>query len=143
MHLHLPWYLFDPLAPPQRPARPARERLPRAAGAERLFCAPCGAPITVQSARCEVQGRHEHRCTNPLGVRFNIGCFGSAPGCVTSGAPTLAHTWFAGYAWTIALCGQCRTHLGWHFQSPGDAFYGLILARLTIRGAGGNAQAPR
>jgi hypothetical protein len=29
--------------------------------------------------------------------------------------PTLADTWFPGYAWNISYCGNCLAHLGWRF----------------------------
>lgn len=82
-----------------------------------------------------MRGSHEHRCTNPAGLSFHIGCFSRAPGCVTIGSATHEHTWFPGYAWTIAHCAHCQMHLGWHFRGVQDGFYGLILARLTSRAA--------
>jgi len=39
-------------------------------------------------------------------------------------------TWYAGYAWRIAYCGNCAQHLGWRFEAIGDQslqlFYGLL-----------------
>lgn len=135
MQLALPWCLFDPERDPQRlPAR-ADQRAPASAREKRLFCVHCRYVITHQRERCIVQGSHEHRFTNPAGLSFHIGCFGRAPGCMTIGGATREHTWFAGYAWTIAQCARCQTHLGWRFQAAEDEFYGLILARLTSRAA--------
>jgi hypothetical protein len=68
---------------------------------------------------------------NPAGFLFHIGCFAEAIGCVIVGPDSLEYAWFPGFAWRFALCGQCGSHLGWHFRSDGrGAFFGLILNRL-------------
>lgn len=96
-----------------------------------LRCRGCGHTIARERDRINVQGTHEHHCTNPLGLCFRIGCFREAPGGAEAGEATLEHTWFAGYRWRIMLCAQCATHLGWSFHAQGqDFFYGLILDRL-------------
>ena len=102
-----------------------------------LRCASCGQVITHQDERIAVQGGHEHRFANPHRIEFHIGCFRQAKGCTQMGERTKEWTWFAGYTWQIALCGKCRTHLGWRFDSPDSGFYGLILNRLTSRGPAG------
>lgn len=101
---------------------------------KRLFCAACRHFITHQDERIPVQGEHEHRFTNPHGIAFHIGCFREAGGCSAIGAATTEYTWFPGYAWRIALCANCRAHLGWRFQSEDDYFHGLIVDRLTSTG---------
>lgn len=101
---------------------------------KRLFCALCRHPITHQDERIEVNGAHEHRCTNPAGYTFWIGCFHEAGGCIATGEATTAHTWFKGYAWRIAICASCERHLGWRFEAPADHFHGLILDRLASVG---------
>jgi hypothetical protein len=78
-----------------------------------------------------MSGAHEHRFQNPEGYRFHIGCFARAFGCVPLGNPTSEFTWFPGYSWQIELCGGCREHLGWLYQSGSRAFHGLILDRLV------------
>jgi hypothetical protein len=104
---------------------------------KRLFCAACRHPVTHQDERIQVNGGHHHRCTNPGGYTFEIGCFHEAAGCIAVGEATGAHTWFKGYGWRIALCASCEQHLGWRFQAPADYFHGLILGRLTsVAGAG-------
>lgn len=107
-------------------AKPKKEK--------RLFCAACRHPITHQDERIPVQSAHEHRCTNPHGTTYHIGCFHEAPGCAALGEATMEYTWFPGYAWRIALCANCRAHLGWRFQSGDGYFHGLIMARLTSAG---------
>jgi hypothetical protein len=95
-----------------------------------IVCAACAHRITSERQRVAVNGAHEHHCVNPAGYQFHIGCFRDAPGCTVWGAPTTEFTWFAGYAWCYALCGDCRAHLGWRFESDASGFFGLILARL-------------
>jgi len=106
----------------------AREKEP----ARRLCCASCGHEITGWRSQVSVDGSHQHRFVNPLGLEYNIACYAEAPGCFQVGEPTDEHTWFPGHAWRVALCGSCQIHLGWGFQSrDGGQFFGLILDRLT------------
>lgn len=96
-----------------------------------LRCRICGAIITHPSAAMPMQGAHRHVFSNPAGISYEIGCFSHAPGCVTAGAPTEEYTWFAGYAWSVALCGGCFNHIGWRYTDGGGGFFGLILAMLA------------
>jgi hypothetical protein len=125
---------FDPRGSiaPQRESSSEVEREPRLD--RRLFCARCRHPVTHQDERIEVAGGHRHTRTNPAGFTFTFGCFREAGGCIAVGAATREHTWFAGYAWRIALCASCERHLGWRFEAPGDRFHGLILERLASAG---------
>lgn len=118
-----------PLLKKQAAISPKKER--------RLFCAGCRHPVTHQDERIPMQGGHEHRFTNPHGITYHIGCYREAAGCSAIGEATAEFTWFPGYAWRIALCGNCRTHLGWRFQSGGEYFHGLIVNRLTSAGPAG------
>ena len=96
-----------------------------------LRCASCGAVICERRHRVEIDGRHLHRFVNPHGLFFEISCFGEASGAVVSGQPTERHTWFPGFAWSLASCGFCRIHLGWRFDSGSEQwFFGLIVERL-------------
>lgn len=104
---------------------------------KRLFCAQCRNPVTRQDERIPVNGAHEHTCTNPHGFTFRIGCFREANGCAALGEATPEHTWFAGYAWKVALCANCGVQLGWRYQAA-DRFHGLILDRLTSAPADGS-----
>lgn len=52
------------------------------------------------------------------------------------GAATTHFTWFPGYAWEVALCGQCATHLGWRYtavdaETEPATFYGLLSSALV------------
>ena len=85
-----------------------------------------------------VAGQVLHHRTNPAGVAFTFGCFSAAPGAEPVGEATGRHSWFPGYAWRLALCWGCGTHLGWQFEGAEPTFFGLILDRLTTRrGAAG------
>ena len=91
----------------------------------------CRNHITGARAKIEMRGRHAHVFANPAGVVFGVGCFSIAPGCRNQGEMTGEFSWFPGYDWRFSLCSQCRTHLGWYFQSGnGNGFYGLILDHL-------------
>lgn len=80
-----------------------------------------------------ISGSHAHTFANPMGSVFRIGCFQAADGCGDAGTLSSEFTWFAGFAWRVAFCRTCLTHLGWHFlSSAGNGFYGLILERLVV-----------
>ena len=97
----------------------------------RLFCASCRNLITSQDDRISVQGGQEHTFTNPHGFVFHIGCFRDTRGCAHIGDRMSAWSWFRGFTWRVALCGDCNTHLGWLFEASDQRFHGLILSRLT------------
>ncbi len=92
----------------------------------RLRCRNCKQPITSDDYRIAIAGRHLHRRVNPMGVEFEFGCFGEAPGAATLGEPTVEFSWFTGYAWSFAHCGRCDVHLGWLFEGGDPPFFGLI-----------------
>ncbi|MBI2239790.1 MAG: hypothetical protein HYU59_03180 [Magnetospirillum gryphiswaldense] len=95
-------------------------------------CRQCGQHIARHDALLPMGGDHEHVVFNPAGMIFRVWCFADAQGLRLVGAPSAEFTWFKGYAWQIALCAQCGTHLGWRFD--GDTlpprFYGLVRDRL-------------
>ena len=96
-----------------------------------LFCSNCFHFITNKETKIKKEGAHQHTCTNPAHLTFKIGCFKEAPGCTHVGIPTSEHSWFRGYRWCIALCHQCKKHLGWSFLGSSDQFYGLILNEIV------------
>ena len=106
---------------------------------EALLCISCGEEVTGDRARINVAGAHRHEFFNPQRVHYAIACFGAAAGCRTVGEQTERVTWFAGYAWAVALCRRCGAHLGWRFTSAGGGhrFFGLIETRLVRLGQGG------
>jgi len=104
--------------------------------ADALLCAACRAPITTLRDRINVNEQHEHLFANPHGYIYQIGCFAAAPGCALIGEETAFFSWFAGYAWQIALCRQCAAMLGWGFRSQESRFFGLILEKLIAPQSG-------
>ena len=98
--------------------------------ARAYWCAACTTRVADEDAAIDVGGAHRHRFANPAGIEFEIGCFAAAS-CRADGEPTREHTWFAGYAWSFALCANCRAHLGWLYEGDGPRFFGLILTRLV------------
>uniref|UniRef100_W5MZ09 Protein cereblon n=1 Tax=Lepisosteus oculatus TaxID=7918 RepID=W5MZ09_LEPOC len=55
-----------------------------------------------------------------------------------TGRPSTLHSWFPGYAWTIAQCRTCGSHMGWKFtatkkdMSP-QKFWGLTRSAMLPR----------
>ncbi|MGE0491522.1 MAG: cereblon family protein [Vulcanimicrobiota bacterium] len=97
-----------------------------------IVCRACGAAVTSSRQAIEIDGRHEHTFRNPAGYSFHVLCFREAPGVRAMGAPTTEACWFAGYAWSLALCGECQQHLGWRYSSAEQSpFHGLIATRLV------------
>jgi hypothetical protein len=92
-----------------------------------IYCRECSNVIARSSDRIEVRGGHDHQFTNPYSLKFHIGCFTDALGCAISGERVAADTWFPGFQWRHATCGECHVHLGWYFDRPDKYFYGLIL----------------
>ena len=95
-----------------------------------LLCRACTNIITKSAYRITKNGHHTHVFTNPQGVVFEIGCFSRAQGCRNVSKPTAEYTWFPGFRWSISVCSNCQNHIGWHYQSHEDNFYGLILDNL-------------
>ena len=97
-----------------------------------LFCVACSHVIGHVQDRFEVNGSFEHTCTNPYGYVHRFGCHREAHGCAISGKPQAADSWFQGFRWRLAACGNCDTHMGWLFEKSGTHFFGLILDRIQV-----------
>jgi hypothetical protein len=95
-----------------------------------LLCAQCRAVVTSHQHAVTVNGNHLHAFFNPAGIIYEIRCFKQAKGCTVHGHPTDEFSWFTGYTWRYALCAGCLAHLGWMFESGGNAFFGLIQSKL-------------
>lgn len=100
-----------------------------------IRCRLCSAPLTHQQERIDIDGNHEHSFTNPHDIRFHLGCFSAAPGCAIAGHQTPAFSWFRGFYWQYALCGECQEHVGWYYEDRHqNNFFGLILSKLEPSG---------
>ena len=88
-------------------------------------CAVCKNKITSDACAITVEGEHNHCKINPVGRRYQLRCFSSAAGCGISGEPSSYFSWFNGYSWRFAHCGQCNIQLGWFFEGSSH-FFGLI-----------------
>lgn len=97
---------------------------------EYVYCATCSSVLALRRDRIEMNGAHEHTCTNPHGFTFHLGCYAQALGCTIAGQPMAADTWFPGFQWRLAACSECNVHLGWYFDRGEAFFYGLILNRI-------------
>jgi hypothetical protein len=89
-------------------------------------CKNCGYDITSPSLAIQP---HEHTFRNPAGYSFHVLRYSDAEGAADVGECTTEASWFAGYAWSFALCRRCQTHLGWWYTGTGR-FVGLIAQRL-------------
>jgi len=92
-----------------------------------ILCKNCRKIITTPDKKITIAGSHNHTFKNPAQINFTIGCFRSADGSMVLGEPTLEHTWFQGFSWSMAACMNCYIHLGWSFQKDQEQFFGLIL----------------
>ncbi len=99
---------------------------------KKILCGNCFQTITSPEEMIERNGAHQHTFVNPHGVVFTIGCYRAAAGCRPTGPVSDEFSWFKSFTWQIGICEKCLTHLGWHFLSKNDTFFGLILDRLIF-----------
>ena len=97
-----------------------------------LFCALCSHVIGHVADRIEVRGAFQHTCTNPHGYVHQFGCHREALGCAIAGDRHSADSWFEGFSWRLAMCGNCDAHMGWLFEKGSEHFFGLILDRIQV-----------
>lgn len=117
----------------ERPEEDATAGAGLGEGGARLRCIQCRHVITRANARMEMHGQHRHVFFNPHGHVFELGCFSLAPGCGAVGPSSEEFSWFAGYAWQVAICARCGLHMGWLYRgvAMSGAFWGLILPNLV------------
>ena len=90
-----------------------------------IVCAHCMHVIADPRDVFEVSGSSEHEFINPHGVVHHFRSYREALGCAIKGARNRGDTWFPGYTWRLALCGNCDSHMGWFFEST-NSFYGIV-----------------
>ncbi len=139
-HLQTPNRLLHLFRPAPKPEKKGVDGLPAlqdktsVASEDAIICRQCLHKITSPTERRIIGGAHAHTFANPEGIVFEIVCYRGAWGCTYVGPDSSQFTWFAGYLWRIAVCANCRVHLGWRFSAPeGKSFHGLIANRLTVK----------
>lgn len=102
----------------------------------RYLCRSCRSPISDAAAAFSPSGGPAVQLfTNPGGLVCQVLTLSRASGLVFVGPATTEYTWFAGYAWRVALCAHCMRHLGWRYEavaagaSPLD-FFGLLVTAI-------------
>lgn len=96
-----------------------------------ILCRSCRNKISSIDEMIKIDGRHKHSFKNPAGIVYHIACYLNARGCLVVGNSTYEYTWFPGFRWSLALCSQCFSHLGWFFEATSESFFGLILDNLV------------
>ena len=109
--------------------RPESDEQTKPLEASVVVCKECNLPVTSPETAIALEGKHEHTFRNPAGYSFHLLCYNQAPGAVRTGQPTEEACWFAGYAWSFALCSNCHQHLGWWYDGA-IPFTGLIATRV-------------
>lgn len=129
---HMPQKTLDPMGPKRPPGLRIKTEKKFGIREERfILCANCGNPVTTSGSITTVDGKHIHKFRNPSGLMFEIGCFSSADGCAVLEDSTTDATWFEGFSWSVSLCANCFSHLGWFYESGDNIFFGLILDNIA------------
>jgi hypothetical protein len=117
--------------------RSADDEVASADDAVRWLCAACRTKITDGSAVFGPTGAAPVQVfTNPEGRVCQVLTVLHAQSLSLIGPATDEYTWFPGFAWRVALCAHCFSHLGWRYQaivagaSP-PVFFGLLLDALV------------
>uniref|UniRef100_A0A5K3F0F9 Protein cereblon n=2 Tax=Mesocestoides corti TaxID=53468 RepID=A0A5K3F0F9_MESCO len=85
-----------------------------------LACSFCNANITSQKdVICLAQEGSMQAYVNPQGFIFDMLTLSTVQtGAIDLiGEPSDQYSWFPGYAWTIAQCAGCQSHMGWQFTA--------------------------
>jgi hypothetical protein len=93
-------------------------------------CRHCRGKIALNAHRIQINQTDNYIFQNPSGIFFRVICFSTAPGAANITEYTEENTWFKGFAWSISLCRHCGSHIGWHYVSADQNFYGLVADRL-------------
>lgn len=112
-----------------------------------LRCAQCKVEIAAKSDVFTVPGAEgtTGAYVNPQGFVHQTVTLRTASNLILVGSPEPEHSWFAGYAWTIAYCAGCHSHMGWRFtptrRGGGGvaSFFGVRRSELTDEPEGGGA----
>jgi len=75
---------------------------------------------------------------NPGGYVHQTITLRKTTGLTLEGNPCTEHSWFPGYAWTIAGCRRCGTHMGWRFtavkkETSPAFFWGISRTKIAFK----------
>ncbi|XP_076031486.1 E3 ubiquitin ligase component cereblon isoform X2 [Oratosquilla oratoria] len=112
-----------------------------------LTCIRCGKGIASTSDifSMSVEG-FQGTYVNPGGYVHEMITLSKISGLSYYEGPSTEHSWFPGYAWTIANCSGCDSHMGWKFTAvkrklKPQKFYGIsrksVCAKLIVDDAEG------
>lgn len=126
--------LREELTRPERTPEGAEQPTDVTADRRWLCCRVCGARIAPSAAEFHPSSG-PLVFANPQGRLYELIAVRDASGMHVLGSPTTEATWFAGYAWRVAICATCLNHLGWNYSAAASgvtpvSFYGLIRAEL-------------
>jgi cereblon len=104
-----------------------------------LCCARCALRIVPCSAIFRASFETPLVFANPDGMVFELVTASRAEGLVFVGPAVSDFSWFPGYAWRVALCAGCSSHLGWRYEACAGGvtplvFFGLQRAALLEQG---------
>ncbi|KAJ1410500.1 hypothetical protein B484DRAFT_423186 [Ochromonadaceae sp. CCMP2298] len=110
-------------------------------GDKSLACARCSLPLAPQCQVFSLPGTEgvSGAYVNSYGaVHQTITLRSLLPSAARlSGPPCLTDSWFPGYAWEIACCRRCGSHLGWRFTRAGAGLAGARVAGRVAAAAAG------
>ncbi len=74
---------------------------------------------------------------NPAGLLLEIVTARQAHNVQVIGPPTTEFTWYQGYAWEVAYCASCHSHVGWAFGAVDGghepaSFFGLLKGSIVL-----------
>ena len=125
---------------PERSGTPSakRERSTSEGDEFWLCCAQCGLRVVPSSAIFRPGAETPLVFANPEGMVFELVTASRAEGLTFVGPSVSEFSWFAGYAWRVALCAGCMSHLGWRYEAcfsgvTPAVFFGLRRAALVER----------
>jgi hypothetical protein len=82
-----------------------------------ILCGSCRARIALEAWTLDEGSHAPLFFSNPHGHAFQLILVTKTEGMLHDGVFTADHTWFAGYEWSVGVCGTCRSHLGWQYRA--------------------------
>lgn len=87
-------------------------------GFDRVRCKNCQTVIARRSDMLVMSNEGPLGAyVNPNGFVHEVMTLYKVNGLALIGGPNINYSWFPGYAWTIANCATCESHMGWLFTA--------------------------